>query len=154
MFTAACINRFLYIKLFNAILNKEALNSWHKFPFHLCLSRILKISSPKLNYLIIIGSYWLYINVYFFFPNKEEHQFVYGIFYKVSHDNTDSIIIQKQALYFTTVSFSLCDGTIQGKMFRIFYIFHNPSPKKKVAHVIIYANDFVINIKTSYTDNS
>ena len=27
--------------------------------------RIMKLSSPKLNYLIILGSYWLYINVFF-----------------------------------------------------------------------------------------
>ena len=35
------------------------------FIFFALSHRIMKLSSPKLNYLIILGSYWLYINVFF-----------------------------------------------------------------------------------------
>ena len=32
---------------------------------------------------------------------------------------------------------ALCQSTIQGKMFRIFYIFHNPRPNQKVRKICI-----------------
>ena len=49
------------------------------------LARILKLSSPKLNYLIIVGSYWLYINVYFIvFPGRENKPLAYEILCIVS----------------------------------------------------------------------
>jgi len=37
-----------------------------------------------------------------------------------------------QITYAAGIGTSLSVGTIQGKMFRLFYIFRNPSPVKKV----------------------
>ena len=49
------------------------------------LARILKLSSPKLNYLIIVRSYWLYINVYFIvFPGRENNPLAYEVLCIVS----------------------------------------------------------------------
>jgi hypothetical protein len=88
----------------------------------------MKLASTNLNYLIIVGSYWLYINTFFIvIPERENHLELYEALVNVS--------------FSTSISVTLCDGTIQGKMFRIFYIFYRPATKKKnIAdwHIVIY----------------
>jgi gamma-aminobutyric acid type B receptor len=81
-------------------------------------TKVMKLASVNLNYLIIIGAYWLYFNTFFLaFPEREKHIKLFEVLFNIT--------------YTTTFSFTLCDGTIQGKMFRIFYIFHKPTAKKK-----------------------
>jgi len=50
-----------------------------------------------------------------------------------------SLCVHMQIYYASGIGVSLCVGTIQGKMFRIFYIFRNPSPVKKVVGYILCA---------------
>ena len=68
----------LYMYIYNKMFYNNSL-----------LARILKLSSPKLNYLIIVGSYWLYINVYFIvFPGRENNPMAYEILCIVSKNIT------------------------------------------------------------------
>ena len=48
--------------------------------FFACMYRIVKLTSPKLNYVIVAGALWIYINLYFaVFPNIEDHPFAYEV---------------------------------------------------------------------------
>jgi hypothetical protein len=47
--------------------------------------RVMKLASTNLNYLIIVGSYWLYINTFFIvIPERENHLELYEALVNVS----------------------------------------------------------------------
>jgi len=115
------------------------------------ICRVVRLSSPKLNYLIIAGALILYITLYLVvYPNNGSNPFAFEVICNVSHLSVIRTIrcvthilylirlylyllcVHMQIFYASGIGVSLCVGTIQGKMFRIFYIFRNPSPVKKV----------------------
>ena len=83
------------------------------------LSRLIRLASSKLNYFIAIGAIILYIDVIFsVIPSID--RIVVSVFCNLTP-------------WLTAIGYSLCYGTILVKMARVYYIFNNPSAKKKVA---------------------
>ena len=67
-------------------LHELDFDSWWQIALHnyseffACMYRIVKLTSPKLNYVIVAGALWIYINLYFaVFPNIEDHPFAYEV---------------------------------------------------------------------------
>ena len=80
------------------------------------LYRIVQISRPRLNYLIILGGLLLYISqALYIIPTKDE--FGYHALGSVW-------------AWTSSIGSSFCYGTIIMKMFRVYYVVHNPRPKK------------------------
>uniref|UniRef100_A0A1X7SG58 G-protein coupled receptors family 3 profile domain-containing protein n=1 Tax=Amphimedon queenslandica TaxID=400682 RepID=A0A1X7SG58_AMPQE len=79
--------------------------------------RIVKLTSPNLNHIIILGSVLLYISV---------------IFYSISSMNkTIQSTFCNIRVWLFSLGYDLCFGVILSKTWRIYYIFHNPKPNKK-----------------------
>ena len=82
------------------------------------VQRLLKLASTKLNYIIGIGAILLYLDaVIIVLPSSD--QFQASIYYQI-------------VPCLTAIGYSLCYGTILAKMARVYYIFNNPTPSKKV----------------------
>ena len=79
--------------------------------------RVIKLSSPNLNYMIGSGAILLYISI-----------ILVAIPLPNANMATSLCLVTP---WFTAIGFSLCYGTILAKMLRIWYIFHNPVVKKK-----------------------
>ena len=80
--------------------------------------RLCKLASSKLNYLIGVGAIILYVD---------------SIIRVISTINLDVIGgLCNLTPWLTAIGYSLCYGTILAKMTRVYYIFNNPSLKKKV----------------------
>lgn len=88
------------------------------------VSRIVKLASPKLNYLIITGSFLLYVAMIVFVIPKS-NTVEYASFFC------------NAVPWLTAIGYNLGCGTILMKMIRIFYIFRNPGSKKKVIQIIL-----------------
>ena len=83
--------------------------------------RLIRLASAKLNILIGVGAIILYVDLYFFVipvTNKD----VVSVFCNLTP-------------WLTAIGYSLCYGTILVKMARVYYIFSNPSAKKKVSSI-------------------
>ena len=92
---------------------------------YLFLHRIIKLSSPKLNYLIGAGAILLYINIILVVIPLEKGEI------KLAS------VLCCTTPWFTAIGYSLCYGTILVKMFRTWYIFNNPfANKKQVCYVV------------------
>ena len=91
----------------------------HYFHFYnIVHSRVIKLSSPNLNYTIGFGAILLYISIIL-------------VAAPLPSANTATSLCLATP-WFTAIGFSLCYGTILAKMLRIWYIiFHNPVVKKK-----------------------
>ena len=80
-------------------------------------SRLIRLGSPKLNYLIGIGAIILYMDTYFFIIPTTNLQVV--------------TTLCNITPWLTALGYSLCYGTILVKMVRVYYIFDNPTRQKK-----------------------
>jgi gamma-aminobutyric acid type B receptor len=87
--------------------------------------RLIRLSSPKLNNIIIFGVVVLYIAaVLFAIPTQ-------------SKSVVSRLCVAR--LWFLSLGVSLAFGTIIMKMFRVYIIFSNPTPKrKKVSLITLY----------------
>ena len=76
----------------------------------------MQISRPKLNYFVILGAFLFYI----------------GMIVVVIPTTDASIFngLTNARAWFLSLAFSFCYGTIIMKMFRVYYILHNPQPNK------------------------
>ena len=83
-------------------------------------SRLIRLGSPNLNNLIGIGAIILYVDTYFYIIPTTDPQVVTELCNLTS--------------WLTALGYSFCYGTILAKMVRVYYIFDNPTPKKKVEH--------------------
>ena len=115
---------------------------WHAFYklYHALLScRYVKLSSPNLNHLIIVGAAILYTTVvlYVFSVNDEDQGQLQTVLCNVS----SIMLCYSQLHYFTSLQirqwlfslgYTLCFAVILAKTWRIYYIFNNPTSKKKV----------------------
>ena len=87
-------------------------------------SRLIRLGSPNLNYLIGIGAIILYADTCFFIIPTTNQQVVTALC--------------NLTPWLTALGYSLCYGTILAKMVRVYYIFDNPTPqKKKVGYFIL-----------------
>ena len=88
---------------------------------HICTSpgacRLIKITSPNLNYMIGAGAIVLFVNLYLFVIPTTNQLAV--------------TVLCNITPWLTAIGYSLCYGTIVAKMIRVFYIFDNPTPKPK-----------------------
>ena len=80
-------------------------------------SRLIRLGSPSLNNLIGIGAIILYVDTSFFVIPTTNLQVV--------------TVLCNLTPWLTALGYSLCYGTILAKMVRVYYIFENPTPKKK-----------------------
>lgn len=100
---------YYYYWLFLAAIN---------YYFYTIFYRIVKLSSPNLNYIIITGAGIMYIAaVLYTIPAYKQI--------------TETVLCNMRPRIFS-FGYSLCFGTILAKMWRVYYIFHNPSMNKKV----------------------
>ncbi|XP_064388320.1 gamma-aminobutyric acid type B receptor subunit 2-like [Halichondria panicea] len=82
-------------------------------------TKIVRLTSPNLNYLIIIGCLFIYISVYW---------------YLIPSTNTDVVLTSCCfQIGFLGSGYFLLMGTIVAKLWRIYYIFRNPDSAKKRA---------------------
>ena len=83
--------------------------------------RLIRMSSPNLNYLIAGGAIVLYMDTYFFIiPTADQHVVT---------------ALCNITPWLTALGYSLCYGTILAKMARVYYIFDKPTTQnKKVGH--------------------
>ena len=80
--------------------------------------RLIRLSSPDLNYIIGVGAIILYVDIYLFIIPTTDHLVV--------------TVLCNSTPWLIALGYSLCYGTILAKMVRIYYIFGNPTPPKKV----------------------
>ena len=84
--------------------------------------RLIRMSSPNLNYLIGGGAIILYMNTYFFIVPTINSQAVSALC--------------NITPWLTALGYSFCYGTILAKMVRVYYIFDKPTTQnKKVGHL-------------------
>ena len=81
-------------------------------------SRLIRLGSPNLNYLIGIGAIILYMATYFFIIPTTNMQAV--------------IALCNITPWLTALGYSFCYGTILAKMVRVYYIFDKPTPQQKM----------------------
>ena len=85
--------------------------------------RLIRMSSPNLNYLIGGGAIILYMDIYFFIIPTTDQQAL--------------TVLCNVTPWLTAVGYSLCYGTILAKMVRVYSIFDNPRPQQKKVEVHI-----------------
>ena len=83
--------------------------------------RLVKLASPKVNYLIVIGAIILYLHVV-------------SLVIPTSDPVAVTVLCNLNA-WLIASGYSLCYGTMLTKMARVYYIFNNPTPKKKVHEI-------------------
>jgi gamma-aminobutyric acid type B receptor len=87
---------------------------------HPSLNRIIRISRPRLNYLILLGAVLFYVSM---------------IPFSIPTTNEPVILAMvKTRSWLLSLGFSFFYGTIIMKMFRVYYIVHNPLPNKVKAY--------------------
>ena len=92
----------------------------------------MRLSSPKLNYLIGVGALLLYISIIL----------VVIPIHEGNRELATSLCIT--TAWLTSVGYSLCYGTILVKMFRIWYIFNKPLQKKRkvaILDICVFVSD-------------
>ena len=87
--------------------------------------RLCKLASTKLNYVIGVGAIVFYVDA------------IIHVFPTVDHDVIGALC--NLTPWLLAIGYSLCYGTILAKMTRVYYIFNNPSLKRKV---IITMHDY------------
>ena len=83
-----------------------------------CLGRLIRLTSPNLNYLIGSGAILLYLAI------------VVTVWPAATA--TAAGVLCNLQVWLTGFGYSLCYGTILVKMWRVYYIFNNPNSQKKV----------------------
>ncbi|CAI8027307.1 Gamma-aminobutyric acid type B receptor subunit 2 [Geodia barretti] len=79
--------------------------------------KIVRLTSPNLNYLIIVGAVLLYMSVFFWVsPAKEE---------------MEATVLCNFRIWLFSIGNTLCLAVVLSKMWRVHYIFTSPSPKRK-----------------------
>ena len=109
--------------------------------------RLIRITSPNLNYLIGIGAIILYIDISLSVTPSTNHKVVMVlcnvsllklIVLRIKISVKIESFVQL-SLWFNAIGYSLCFGTIVVKMFRVYNIFNNPTPTKKAVSCALVA---------------
>ena len=85
--------------------------------FNLFIGRLVRLSSPNLNYIAVLGTIVLYLAIVLFVIPTPCATVI------------KALCIAR--LWFLSLGVSLAFGTIIMKMFRVYIIFRNPTPKRK-----------------------
>lgn len=117
--------------------------------------RLIRLTSPNLNNLIGIGAIILYFNIYVFVV-PTTNQTATAVLCNVSpysqspqtsaFDDWFVMPLLQFDSWLTAIGYSLCYGTIIAKMCRVYYIFRNPSLKKKVSLIHVHILICVVSI--------
>ncbi|XP_011405199.1 PREDICTED: gamma-aminobutyric acid type B receptor subunit 1-like [Amphimedon queenslandica] len=94
------------------------------FTFYFRNKKLIKLISPNLNYFIIAGTSMVFLSIFlrtFPFDTSNEEEF-----------KSTRLVFCYISLYLDFIGYTIAFGTILSKMWRIYYIFHNPSPNKKI----------------------
>ena len=105
------------------ILGDKHSSLWITIPSYLSSlpPRLIRLSSPNLNYLIGVGAIVLYTDV---------------IFAVIPTTNPDVVaVICTLTPWLTAIGYSLCYGTVVAKMWRVYFIFNNPTPNRKKVYM-------------------
>eukprot|EP00731_Ephydatia_muelleri_P020698 Em0013g425a len=81
--------------------------------------RVVRLSSPALNYIIVVGSMCMYASLFAHLAPT-----------KIKNGVWTSCLL---SLGLFTIGYALCFGALLAKMWRVYYIFHNPTTKKLFA---------------------
>ena len=104
---------------------------------NLMIYRIIRLTSPNLNYFIVCGALILYGSVYIRMARTNNATF-WKVNCHVSGDTADVYIyffstFHPQMIIWTLfLGYCLCFNPYLAKIWRIYYIFHDPTSKKKV----------------------
>ena len=98
-------------------------------PLPLPLPRLIRLSSPNLNYIIGAGAIILYIDIY--------------LFVVPTTDSDTVAVLCNVTSWLTALGYSLCYGTILAKMWRVYYIFDNPNPSKMRVNTNSYSEQYL-----------
>jgi gamma-aminobutyric acid type B receptor len=80
-------------------------------------TRVVKLTSPTLNYFLIIGAFLMFFSIYIrLLPDTSKTAYQY----RCNLQN-----------WMNVIAYCLAYGTILAKMGRVYKIFHNPTPKKQ-----------------------
>uniref|UniRef100_A0A1X7VPL5 G-protein coupled receptors family 3 profile domain-containing protein n=1 Tax=Amphimedon queenslandica TaxID=400682 RepID=A0A1X7VPL5_AMPQE len=94
------------------------------FTFYFRNKKLIKLISPNLNYFIIAGTSMVFLSIFvriFPFDTSNEKTF-----------KKTRLLFCYISLYLDFIGYTIAFGTILSKMWRIYYIFYNPSPNKKI----------------------
>ena len=105
-------DRYIYIYIYIYILYV------HTTLFYNC--SLIRLTSPNLNYLIGSGAILLYLAIIVTVLPATSAVF--------------ASVLCNLGVWLTGFGYSLCYGTILVKMWRVYYIFSNPSAQKKAVH--------------------
>ena len=101
---------------------------------------MIRLTTPKLNFLIVSGDVLMYLSLLVgLLPTVNRH--VFHIQCTVSIVCLHLYIMMytlKVPIWLYGVGYLLVYGPILAKMWRVYQIFHNPSPGKKVCINVIY----------------
>ena len=132
--------------------------------FALCIYRIVRLTTPTLNYVIVGGSLLMYLSVFIgLLPAKQECLFMaqclvgsmaslgialymkHASYYIMCFGDNNVLCSYKIILYYLqiypwvyAIGYFLMYGTIFAKMWRVYQIFHNPKPKQGVRILNIF----------------
>lgn len=90
------------------------------------------MSSPKLNYIIGVGAFILYVDVY--------------LLVVPTTDQLTVKVLCSLTPWLTAIGYSLCYGIIVAKMVRVYFIFNNPKPNSTSVSIL----DYDLKIKMPY----
>ena len=125
----------------------HAQNHMIKFTYIL---RLIRLTSPNLNYLIVVGAIILYIDISVSVAPTTDLKVV-AILCNVSSNIVHmygeyrctykcSYLCIQLAPWLNAIGYSLCFGTIVVKMFRVYYIFNSPTPTKKIVYIYAFVH--------------
>ena len=100
----------------------------------------MKLTSPNINYFIIMGAYCHYISIYLRVLPSTDYTFTFvrcfvsiiKYMYLRCTSCLSLLILLQIVSTINTIGYSLAFSAILVKMGRVYYIFHNPSLGKKV----------------------
>ena len=96
--------------------------------------RLIRLTSPNLNYVILAGAALLYVDIFFVTLPRDNEKFATiscHVNLPLLNTAADIVVTSLQiTVLLTSFGYSLCFGTIMAKMMRIYYIFNNPLNQK------------------------
>lgn len=122
--------------------------TYQLFYLFIYLSRIVRLISPNLNYIIIVGAIFLYLSIIFFvFPTTNPILVTFACHVSEKLHNIiiapfKSILIiafPQFRIWLQTLGYFMCFGTIVAKMWRIYFIFHHPRVKITNRKQMVYS---------------
>ena len=91
--------------------------------------RVVQVTSPRLNNLIVIGAILFYIDIYFFVMPL--------------YNPVEARLVCVFTIWLTVTAYTLCFGPVMVKMFRVYLIFKHPKPgSRKVIYCVTVKHSY------------